>query len=113
MKIGRMRERIVIQKNTVVIDAIGNHRNDWVDYFACYTYPSTYNVDERTEEVTTENRSVTFSVRYSSETAVIDSTHYRVLHRGQIYNIKAVDFMNFDHKEVRIRAVLEVRPNVK
>ena len=109
MNIGRMDEKILIQKNTVSVDAIGNHKNTWTDYFSCHTYASTYNVDETTNEVQRENRSVTFSVRYCSKTASIDAIHYRVIHRNQIYNIKAVDFMNFDKKEVRIRCTLEVR----
>ena len=46
MKIGRMDERILIQKNEVHVDAIGNHRNSWTDYYSCSAYPSTYSVDE-------------------------------------------------------------------
>lgn len=28
--------KIVFQKNEVVVDAIGNHQNQWVDYYACH-----------------------------------------------------------------------------
>ena len=111
MNIGRMDEKLTIQKNSITEDAIGNHKVSWTDYFSCHTYASTYNVDENSSEVTYENRSVTFSVRYCSKTAALDAIHYRVIHRNQIYNIKAVDFMNFDHKEVKIRCTLEVRQN--
>ena len=41
MEIAKMNERITIQKNTTVVDAIGNHINRWEDYFSCFTYAST------------------------------------------------------------------------
>lgn len=111
MKIGKMDEMILIQKNEVTVDAIGNHKTSWTDYVSCHSSPSTYNVDESSEEVTYENRSVTFAIRYCKKAASLDAIHYRVIHRNQVYNIKAVDFMNFDHKTVKIRCTLEVRQN--
>ena len=77
-----MNERITIEKNTVVVDKIGNHVNTWEEYFSCYTYASTYEAQESGDEVTEENRSVTFSVRYCRETAAVTSTGYRVNFHG-------------------------------
>ena len=59
-----MNERIIIEKNAVAVDKIGNHVNTWEEYFSCYTYASTYEAQESGDEVKEENRSVTFSVRY-------------------------------------------------
>ena len=59
-----MNERITFEKNTTVVDKVGNHVNTWEEYFSCYTYASTYESKESGDEVTEENRSVTFSVRY-------------------------------------------------
>ena len=36
MNIAAMRIRITFQKSQVVKDEIGNHTNEWVDYFSCY-----------------------------------------------------------------------------
>lgn len=42
MNISKMNERITFQKNSVAVDAVGNHRNVWEDYFSCFTYVSTF-----------------------------------------------------------------------
>ena len=33
MNIGLLNKRIMIQQNEVLTDEIGNHRNDWTDYY--------------------------------------------------------------------------------
>jgi len=110
VNIGKMDERIIIEKNEVITDSIGNHRNVWSDYFSCYSYVSTYAADETKGAVSREQETVSFSLRYCPETAVLTSIGYRVVHRGKIYNIDAVDLMNYDHQEVRLRCSREVRP---
>ena len=66
MEISRLNERITVEKNTVVTDAIGNHKNTWAPYFSCYAYASTYQAEEKESAVSSEERSVTFSVRLTS-----------------------------------------------
>ena len=36
MNISNLNVRIRFQKNAVVIDKIGNHTNEWQDYYSCY-----------------------------------------------------------------------------
>ena len=48
-KIARFNERLTVQKNEVVVDKYGNHKNTWTDYFTCYTYASTYQYDKENE----------------------------------------------------------------
>ena len=36
MKIELLNVRIHINKNTVTVDAIGNHKNEWQPYYTCY-----------------------------------------------------------------------------
>ena len=36
MYISNLNVRITFQKNAVVIDKIGNHTNEWKDYYSCY-----------------------------------------------------------------------------
>ena len=59
MEISRLNERITVEKNAVVTDAIGNHKNTWVPYFSCYAYASTYQAEEKESAVSSEERSVT------------------------------------------------------
>lgn len=109
MNIARMNERITFQKSTVKVDAVGNHKNVWEDYFSCFTYASTLQTAESTGEVTTEERSVTFCCRYCSELACVSATGYRILFHGEIYNIRSVDMMNYQREELKFQAVREVR----
>lgn len=36
MEVALLNVRITFQKNEVISDAIGNHRNEWTDYYSCY-----------------------------------------------------------------------------
>ena len=101
-RIARKNERITFQKNTVVTDKYGNHKNTWTDYFSCFAYAGTYQAAEQGEEVVTDERSVIFHVSYCPELADLDSTAYRVLFKGTAYNILSVDMMNYQRKEIRI-----------
>lgn len=104
-----MNERITIEKNTTVVDKVGNHVNRWEEYFFCFTYASTYEVEEKSGEITTEERTVTFNVRYCSELKNITSTGFRVRFHGDIYNIASVDMMNYQRKEIKLLCWREVR----
>ena len=109
MEISRLNERITVEKNTVVTDAIGNHKNTWAPYFSCYAYASTYQAEEKESAVSSEERSVTFSVRWCSETATVTSTGFRVRFRGEVYDTESVDLMNYRKKEIRFKCRREPR----
>ena len=101
--IAKFNERMTVQKNEVVMDKYGNHKNVWTDYYSCFTYASTYQYDKENEAATTtEERTINFEVRYCTELADIDSTHYRVSFHGDSYDIQTVDFMNYQKKTIRI-----------
>ena len=36
MDIALLNVRITVQKNETVVDAIGNHKNNWTDYHTCF-----------------------------------------------------------------------------
>lgn len=109
MNIAQMNERITIEKNTVSVDKVGNHRNAWADYYSCYAYAATYEASEDNGKVIAEDKSVVFTIRWSSETKGITSVGYRVRFRGEIYNIRSVDMMNFGKKTIKLRCQLERR----
>lgn len=109
MEISRLNERITVEKNAVVTDAIGNHRNTWAPYFSCYAYASTYQAEEKEDATTSEECSITFTVRWCSETAAVTSTGFRVRFRGEVYDIESVDLMNYRKKEIRFKCRREAR----
>ena len=100
--IARFNERITIQKNTVQVDRYGNHTNAWEDYFSCSAYASTYTKEEGTGVVTTDERSISFEIRYCSEVSGLTSTEYRVIFHGDVYNIASVDMMNYQRKSIKL-----------
>ena len=107
--IEKLNERITIEKSTVVADKVGNHRNTWEEYFTCFAYASTYQAQEEEGEVTAEQKSVVFTVRWCSETRGLTSTGYRIRFREQLYNIESVDPMNYQKKILKIHCRLERR----
>ena len=36
MNVALMNEKVTFQRNTVVTDAIGNHKNSWEDFYSCH-----------------------------------------------------------------------------
>ena len=104
MDIGSMGERITFQKNCTSVDRYGNHVNGWQDYFTCSSHVDTWQKDESGDEVVKGVTQVTFICRYCPELAAVTSTGYRVLFRGQAYDILSVDPMNYDKNTIRFKA---------
>ena len=107
MHIAAMNVRIMFQKNTVVSDEIGNHTNEWTDYFSCYATTSTKTGKESEEAATnTVTEKLDFNVRYCSETAQITADGFRIKLKDRVYNILSVDDMAFKHKSLKMHAEL-------
>lgn len=102
MRISRLSEKITIQKNETVVDQYGNHLNTWTDYYSCHAYASTYKADEKEDQITDQEEKIVFSVRYCIKLRDMTSTKYRVVFNGTVYNIRSIDQMNFNRKEVRL-----------
>ena len=107
--IEKLNEIVTIQKNTVITDIYGNHKNAWIDYFTCHAYADTYVKEEEADVTTTDERSITFEVRYCSELAGITSTDYRIVFHGEPFNIESIDMMNWKRKTIRIKCRKEKR----
>ena len=107
--IEKLNERITIQQSKHMTDKVGNHRNAWVDYYTCFAYASTYEAQEDEGEVTAEQKSVVFTVRWCSEVNKLTSTGFRVLFRGEFYDITSVDPMNYGKKTIKLHCRLERR----
>ena len=108
MNIAAMNVRITFQKNTVLTDSVGNHINSWVDYFSCYATTSVKTAEELEKaSVTHVSDCINFTVRYCSETSVIEPDKYRIIMGERIYNILSVDDMGFKKKCLKMCAQRE------
>ena len=36
LNVSLMNEKVTFQKNTVITDSIGNHKNGWEDFYTCH-----------------------------------------------------------------------------
>ena len=50
-----------------------------------------------------------FIIRYCSEAADMDTEHYRILFRGQVYNITFIDNVRYQNRTLKLRASLAKR----
>ena len=107
--IDKLNERTTIQQSKHMTDKVGNHRNAWMDYYTCFAYASTYEAQEDEGEVTAEQKSVVFTVCWCSEVNKLTSTGFRVLFRGELYDITSVAPMNYDKKTTKLHCRLERR----
>ena len=48
MDVALLNRRILVQKNEVTVDAIGNHLNKWVDFYSCHATISGESPNEST-----------------------------------------------------------------
>ena len=112
MNISGLRVRITIQKNETVVDKYGNHKSTWTDFFTCWASAVTSGLSASEKESTghtTEANKLDITVRYSTETAAINSKQYRVLLASRIYNILSIDEMGFKHNSRRLHTQLTER----
>ena len=112
MNISGLRVRITIQKNETVVDKYGNHKSTWTDFFTCWASAVTSGLSASEKESaghTTEADKLDITVRYSTETAAINSKQYRVLLAGRIYNILSIDEMGFKHNSRKLHTQLTKR----
>lgn len=103
MKIELLNVRIFISKSTVVTDAIGNHRNEWQPFYTCYATVSGEAGKEQTDvRMVVDDSNIDFTIRWCKKAAEIDSTHFRVEFNGELYNIAAVNYMNYRRKSIKL-----------
>lgn len=103
MNIGMLRTRITIEKNETIIDRYANHHSEWTPHFSCWATVSTSGQTMEEKEVaahTVDQERLDVTVRYSSETACVNSKEYRIRINEQIYDIINVNDMGFK-KECR------------
>lgn len=104
MEISLLNVRITIQKQETVVDEIGNHTNAWTDYFSCYaTVSGEGGTETSVAGLTVDDSDLSFTVRYSRKTSAVDMLGYRILFGNGIYNILAIDHMNYKKKCLKFK----------
>ena len=102
MDIGLLNEKVTFQKNVVSVDAIGNHRNVWEDFYSCFaTIGGESGMGAKEKEAagtTVDDSTMTVTVRYCQKASEIASVTHRLLFHGEIYDLIGVDHMNFKKK---------------
>ena len=99
MNIELLNVRIFIHKNEVISDAIGNRKNAWKDYYTCYATVSAESTDAG---LVVDDSKIDFTIRYCKKAAALTSTGYRVQFGSELYDILAVDHMNFKRKCIKL-----------
>ena len=106
MDAARLNERIMIQKNSFITDEIGNHRNTWEDFFSCRaTIGGERATEKQAAGLTVDNAAMSVTVRYCRKTADVNALEYRILFKGEIYNITNVDHLNYRKRALKISCV--------
>ena len=104
MDIALLNVKITIQKNSVVTDAIGNHKNGWTDFYSCHATVSGESGNEKSVAGTTvDDTDIAFTIRWCKKASEITNTGYRVVFNGELYDITLVDHMNFKNKCLKLK----------
>ncbi|WP_418750274.1 phage head closure protein [Frisingicoccus sp.] len=109
-RIGEWKERITIQRSTAGTDKAGNHVLSWEDFYTCWAYVNNLSGKEYWEAAQVNaQKDIFFLIRYCSEVAGMDTEHYRVKFREQIYNITFLDNVKYQNQTLKLRASLAER----
>jgi SPP1 family predicted phage head-tail adaptor len=104
MDIALLNVKITIQKNETVVDAIGNHKNEWTDYYNCFATVSGEGGSEKNVAgLIVDDSNISFTVRYCKALADIDVTKHRVVFDESLFNIVSVDHMNYKKKCLKLK----------
>ena len=104
MEIALLNVKVTFQNNSVVSDAIGNRKNVWEDYYSCHATVSGEGGQEKAAAgLTAAESDIAFTVRFCKRAAEVTADGFRILFGGEIYNIVAVDHMNYRKKALKFR----------
>ena len=104
MEIALLNVKVTFQKNSVVLDSIGNRKNVWEDYYTCHATVSGEDGQEKAAAgLTAAESDIAFTIRFCKRAAEVTADGFRILFQGEVYNIVAVDHMNYKKKALKFR----------
>ena len=108
MNAGAYREPVIIEKSGYTEDDIGNQIPGWIVYYKGYAYMNNLSGAEYWEAAQTQaENTVMFIMRYHPKFATMNTKEYRLLHRGNEYNITSIDNVQYKNETVKIRATVK------
>lgn len=102
MDIALLNSKIIIQKTSFETDEVGNQLNVWKDFYHCFATISGEGGKENVSETTLDASSISFTLRWCSRLSLVNSTEYRILFNGSVYDITSVDHLNFKKKAIKL-----------
>lgn len=110
MNIARLNQRLTLQKNVLVTDALGNHLSGWEDWYACACSASEEGgSEEQAASMTVDEHLIWFTIRWCTQLEGLTPDGYRVRFHEDLYDILSVDHMRFRHRTVKLRCRKERR----
>lgn len=104
MDIAALNIKIMFQKQETAVDAIGNHLNQWRDYYACSaTASGEGGTESAVAGVTVDKADISFTVRCCRAASAVTVSGYRILFQGEVYNILAIDHLRFKRKALKFK----------
>ena len=104
MEIVLLNVKVTFQKNSIVADDIGNRRNVWEDYYTCHATVSGEGGQEKEAAgLTAADSDIAFTIRFCKRAAGVTADGFRILFYGEVYNIVAVDHMNYKKTALKFR----------
>lgn len=107
MQIIRFNVRIQIQKAIPSQDEIGNWDNQWDFAYGCYAAVDSRQVITGEQQVAgqqVDHSDLIFTIRYTPRLKDMTTTGYRILFKGNFYDIQRIDWMNFTQETIKIYA---------
>ena len=104
MNISLMNKRVTFQKNEMVTDQVGNHKNEWTDWYTCSATISGEGGDEEREAgLIADKVDLAVTVRYCRKAAEITTTGFRVVLNGQLFNIIGIDHFSYKKQALKFK----------
>ena len=108
MEIGKLNQRIIIRKKSVIFDKIGDNSEKWTDFFSCWAEVRGVSGREYWQaRQANEEKTINFKVRFCEKIRNLNSTDYRIFFRNTNYDIQSVDNEFFTDRFICIKAVSE------
>ena len=107
MEVSLLNVRITFQKNGVAVDGFGNKNRTWAYYYSCHATEGGEEGKQTSETdvagTVADESEVSFTVRWCRKASAVDSTGYRVVFGGELYDILAIDHMNYKKKCIKFK----------
>lgn len=108
MQSGAYKHLITIEKREKIIDSIGNTKKQWIEFKKDYAYANGLSGQEYWEaQKSNDENTIDFTLRWKPYLDTIDTKEYRIVFKGKMYNIKTIDNIRFNNKNVKIRCTSE------